>query len=98
MYACPSLSSLAFCYTCRAHATAQDVQTLHPFFTGSIPNIEHPTIRGWTESLMAERAALWASRGRAQEERDGLRGMTVGCLVEATAAKGHGEGQNKADA
>lgn len=32
---------------------------------------------------MAERKALWAGRGREEEEREGLRGMTVGCLVDA---------------
>jgi putative hydrolase of HD superfamily len=66
-----------------ANLQAHDIRTLHPFFTGSIPNIEHPTIRGWSETLMAERKALWASRGREEEEREGLRGMTVGCLVDA---------------
>lgn len=53
---------------------SQDIRTLHPFFTGSIPNLEHPVVRQWADSLMVERKQLWASRGRATEERAGLEG------------------------
>ncbi|KAL7423357.1 hypothetical protein Q5752_002660 [Cryptotrichosporon argae] len=57
---------------------SQDVRTLHPFFTGSIPHLEHPSVRAWGETLMAERRELWATRGRADEERAGLNGAMVG--------------------
>lgn len=40
---------------------------------------------------MKERRELWASRGRQAEEQEGLKGMTVGCLVDAKAGKGNGD-------
>ncbi|EIW68577.1 hypothetical protein TREMEDRAFT_63044 [Tremella mesenterica DSM 1558] len=52
----------------------QDIRTLHPFFTGSIPNLEHPVVRQWAMVLMEERRQLWASRGRGEEEQAGLNG------------------------
>ncbi|GFZ49012.1 hypothetical protein JCM24511_06761 [Saitozyma sp. JCM 24511] len=67
---------------------SQDIRTLHPFFTGSIPNLEHPTIRGWANTLMDERRELWESRGRAKEEREGLQGLTVGCKVDGASVNG----------
>ncbi|KAK4685246.1 5'-deoxynucleotidase, partial [Tremellales sp. Uapishka_1] len=60
---------------------AQDIQSLHPFFTGSIPHLEHPAIQKWGEALMEERRQLWISRGREKEERDGLGGVKVGDLA-----------------
>lgn len=68
---------------------AQDIKTLHPFFTGSIPHLEHPEIRKWGESLMAERRQLWESRGRAQEEQEGLAGCSVGSSVADKQTNGH---------
>ncbi|KAK1926617.1 hypothetical protein DB88DRAFT_482483 [Papiliotrema laurentii] len=62
---------------------SQDVQSLNPFFSGSIPHLEHPTIRKWAETLLEERRALWASRGRAEQERQGLEGLAPGCAVDA---------------
>lgn len=46
---------------------AQDIQTLAPFFKGSIPNLEHPVTRQWAATLMEERRKLWTSRGRVYE-------------------------------
>ncbi|KAE8538951.1 hypothetical protein D1P53_005320 [Cryptococcus gattii VGV] len=46
---------------------SQDIQTLAPFFQGSIPNLEHPVTRQWAATLMEERRKLWISRGRAYE-------------------------------
>ena len=63
---------------------AQNIRTLHPFFTGSIPHLHHPEVRKWAESLMAERKQLWASRGLGQEEQDGLEGCSVGSAVKQT--------------
>jgi putative hydrolase of HD superfamily len=67
-----------------AHDIAQDIQTLHPFFSGSIPHLEHPVIQKWAETLMAERRQLWASRGREAEEREGLNGCSVGSSLRQT--------------
>ncbi|WWD08095.1 hypothetical protein V865_006206 [Kwoniella europaea PYCC6329] len=61
---------------------SQDIQTLSPFFVGSIPNLEHPVIQKWAETLMDERRQLWASRGREKEEQDGLGGAKVGDKVK----------------
>lgn len=78
-------------WTDPAFVVAQDIRTLHPFFTGSIresppintrvgrcadrfvANIEHPVIRQWADSLMEERRELWASRGRTDEEAEGMK-------------------------
>ncbi|WWC67529.1 uncharacterized protein I206_101437 [Kwoniella pini CBS 10737] len=61
---------------------SQDIQSLSPFFIGSIPHLENPTIQKWAETLMEERRQLWASRGREKEEQDGLQGVTVGSKVK----------------
>lgn len=66
--------------------SAQDIQTLHPFFTGSVPNLEHPVIRGWAETLMVERKELWASRGREKEQEEGLAGYSVGSVTDGKTA------------
>jgi putative hydrolase of HD superfamily len=71
----------------RANIPAQDIQTLHPFFSGSIPHLEHPVIQKWAETLMEERRQLWASKGKAEEEREGLNGCSVGSAVKQ--ANGH---------
>jgi len=63
---------------------AQDIQTLHPFFQGSVPYLEHPVVQKWAETLMEERRQLWASKGKAAEERDGLAGASVGSEVKRT--------------
>ncbi|CAD6583936.1 MAG: hypothetical protein TREMPRED_003696 [Tremellales sp. Tagirdzhanova-0007] len=60
---------------------SQDVRTLHPFFAGSIPYLEHPHVRQWAETLMVERRALWDGRGRGEEEQIGLNGHSVGSEV-----------------
>ncbi|WVQ83945.1 hypothetical protein IAT38_006089 [Cryptococcus sp. DSM 104549] len=57
---------------------SQDIRTLAPFFNGSISNLEHPVIQQWAITLMEERRQLWASRGRAEEEAEGIKGLTVG--------------------
>ncbi|WRT65169.1 uncharacterized protein IL334_002112 [Kwoniella shivajii] len=57
---------------------SQDIRTLSPFFLGSIPNLEHPIVQKWAETLMEERKQLWESRGRGQEEQEGLGGAKVG--------------------
>lgn len=54
-------------------------------------HLEHPTIRGWANTLMDERKELWTSRGRAQEEVDGLKGMTVGSETDRKAAQATGK-------
>jgi putative hydrolase of HD superfamily len=72
--------------TRQLRVAAQDIQTLHPFFTGSIPNLEHPVVRGWAETLMTERRELWASRGREKEEREGLEGYAVGSVTDGKSA------------
>jgi hypothetical protein len=41
---------------------------------------------------MQERKALWASRGRAEEEQEGLKGLSVGCLVDKASASAKGQG------
>ncbi|WWC87312.1 uncharacterized protein L201_002201 [Kwoniella dendrophila CBS 6074] len=61
---------------------SQDIQTLSPFFCGSIPHLEHPTIQKWAETLMEERRQLWASRGREKEEKEGLNGVKVGGSIK----------------
>ncbi|KAK8846624.1 hypothetical protein IAR55_005710 [Kwoniella newhampshirensis] len=61
---------------------SQDIRTLAPFFTGSVPNLEHPVVQKWGETLMEERRQLWASRGRAEEEAKGLGGQGVGTNVK----------------
>jgi hypothetical protein len=53
-----------------------------------VANLEHPTIRGWATTLMDERRELWESRGRAEEEREGLQGLTVGCKVDGASVNG----------
>lgn len=68
---------------------AQDIQTLHPFFSGSIPHLEHPVIQKWAETLMEERRQLWASKGKEKEEREGLNGCTVGSAVKQANGNGH---------
>ncbi|OCF37733.1 hypothetical protein I316_00860 [Kwoniella heveanensis BCC8398] len=57
---------------------SQDIRTLSPFFIGSVPNLEHPEVRKWAETLMEERKQLWAERGRGDEEQAGLKGAKVG--------------------
>ena len=83
---------------------AQDVRTLHSFFTGSVreffpyfrshganrtANLEHPTVRGWANTLMTERRELWASRGLGKEEEEGMEGLTVGSNVDKATANSH---------
>jgi hypothetical protein len=41
---------------------------------------------------MAERQALWASRGRGEDERRGLEGFTVGCVTDEKTGKDIGAG------
>lgn len=42
---------------------------------------------------MSERQALWAGRGREQEEREGMQGLGVGSLVDEKNKKNaQGEG------
>ncbi|ORY21463.1 HD domain-domain-containing protein [Naematelia encephala] len=60
---------------------SQDIQTLNPFFAGSIPHLEHPVIRKWAETLMEERKQLWESKGKGEQERAGLEGISVGSAV-----------------
>ncbi|WWC59039.1 uncharacterized protein I303_101585 [Kwoniella dejecticola CBS 10117] len=71
---------------------SQDIQSLSPFFVGSIPHLENPTIQKWAETLMEERRQLWASRGREKEEREGLQGVTVGSKVMQVNGNGNGNG------
>ncbi|ODN75204.1 hypothetical protein L202_06401 [Cryptococcus amylolentus CBS 6039] len=61
----------------------QGVQTLAPFFRGSIPNLEHPAVRSWAETLMEERKQLWESRGQGEQEQRELEGAVVGGKVKA---------------
>ncbi|TYJ58221.1 hypothetical protein B9479_001045 [Cryptococcus floricola] len=61
----------------------QEVQTLAPFFRGSIPNLEHPAVRSWAETLMEERKQLWESRGQGEQEQRELEGAVVGGNVKA---------------
>jgi len=70
---------------------SQGITTLHDFFRGSVPNLEHPVIRQWAETLMEERRVLWESRGRGEEARAGMQGKTVGSDVDA-ATNGHSSG------
>jgi len=44
----------------------------------TVAHLENPTIQQWAETLLAERKALWASRGREKEEREGLEGVYPG--------------------
>ncbi|WOO77543.1 HD domain-containing protein [Vanrija pseudolonga] len=74
---------------------SQDIRTLGTFYTGSIPHLEHPSVRKWAESAMEERKQLWAERGRAEEEAAQLGGVKVGANVDAQAngvANGHANG------
>jgi hypothetical protein len=63
-----------------------------PWLTGFPANLEHPVVRTWAETLMAERQALWASRGRGEDERRGLAGFTVGCVTDEKTGKDIGAG------
>ncbi|KAJ9095659.1 hypothetical protein QFC21_005531 [Naganishia friedmannii] len=64
---------------------SQDVRSLAPFFTGSIPHLHHPAVREWAEALLEERKALWEARGLGAEEQEGIKGLKVGSKVDAAA-------------
>ncbi|KAJ9114689.1 hypothetical protein QFC22_005565 [Naganishia vaughanmartiniae] len=65
---------------------SQDVRSLAPFFTGSIPHLHHPAVREWATALLEERKALWEARGLGAEEQQGIEGLRVGSKVDAAAA------------
>jgi len=45
-------------------------------------NLEHPVVQQGAGTLMAERRALWESRGRGEEERRGMAGYSVGSMAK----------------
>nr|ODN85972.1 hypothetical protein L203_04472 [Cryptococcus depauperatus CBS 7841] len=57
---------------------SQEVQTLTPFFKGSIPNLEHPVVQKWATTLMEERRQLLKSRGLSEQEVKELNAVVVG--------------------
>lgn len=58
-------------------------------------HLEHPAVRGWAESVMAERKQLWEERGRGEEEQAQLGGAKVGEIADAKAAKAKADSASK---
>ncbi|GHJ84856.1 hypothetical protein NliqN6_1258 [Naganishia liquefaciens] len=64
---------------------SQNIRSLAPFYSGSLPHLHHPAVREWAEALLEERRALWESRGLGDEEQRGIEGVRVGSKVDQAA-------------
>ncbi|KAI5454451.1 hypothetical protein NCC49_004503 [Naganishia albida] len=69
---------------------SQDIRSLAPFFSGSLPHLHHPAVREWAEALLEERRELWKARGLSEEEQKGIEGVRVGGKVDAAKAGTNG--------